>query len=71
MATAFADTQRDADPTDDAGGSRTIVDTKKQLLPFTGGTGVGLIGSAAAIMAGAAGFFAYRSRRNNKQGEVA
>ena len=71
MAAAFADTQRDADTADNAGGSRTIVDTKKQLLPFTGGAGIGLIGSAATVMAGAAGFFALRSRRNEKQGETA
>ena len=71
MAAAFADAQRDADTTDNAGGSRTIVDSKKQLLPFTGGAGIGVIGSAATIMAGAAGFFAFRSRRNSKQGETA
>ncbi len=69
LAAAFADPQRDVNTTDDTGGSRTIVDTKKPLLPFTGGAGIGVIGSAATVMAGAAGFFALRSRR--KQDETA
>jgi fimbrial isopeptide formation D2 family protein len=67
LAAAFADPQRDVNTTDDTGGSRTIVDTKKPLLPFTGGAGIGLIGSAATVMAGAAGFFALRSRRKQEE----
>jgi fimbrial isopeptide formation D2 family protein len=67
LAAAFADPQRDVNTTDDTGGSRTIVDTKKPLLPFTGGAGIGVIGSAATIMAGAAGFFALRSRRKQEE----